>query len=148
MLFEGGVIVVLVNCFINVVVILDVDVNNIDFWNMVIQDEIGGIVVCFVDFYSFVLGEEVEISVGGDELSEFNGLFQINDVDNVDVISMGNGILLELCDVIIQEILDNVEVWEFILVKVFDVFYIEGGIFFGVKMLDDGIVIIVIFICS
>lgn len=137
-LFEGGATAVPANRFINAVVISDVDANNTDFRNMVIQDETGGIVVRFADPHSFALGEEVEISVGGDELSEFNGLLQINDVDNADATSMGNGTLPEPRDATIQEILDNAEAWESTLVKVSDVSYTEGGTFSGAKTLDDG----------
>ncbi|KGE86100.1 MAG: DUF5689 domain-containing protein [Phaeodactylibacter xiamenensis] len=137
-LFESGAAAVPANRFINAVVISDVDANNTDFRNMVIQDETGGIVVRFADPHSFALGEEVEISVGGDELSEFNGLLQINDVDNADATSMGNGTLPEPRDATIQEILDNAEAWESTLVKVSDVSYTEGGTFSGAKTLDDG----------
>jgi hypothetical protein len=137
-LFESGASAVPANRFINAVVISDVDANNTDFRNMVIQDETGGIVVRFADPHSFALGEEVEVSVGGDELSEFNGLLQINDVDNADATSMGNGTLPEPRDATIQEILDNAEAWESTLVKVSDVSYTEGGTFSGAKTLDDG----------
>jgi hypothetical protein len=137
-LFEGGATAVPANRFINAVVISDVDAGNTTGRNMVVQDETGGIVIRFADNHSFALGEEVEINVGGDELSEFEGLLQVNNVDNADAISMGNGTMPEPRDATIQEILDNSEAWESTLVRVMDVAYTEGGTFAGAKTLDDG----------
>jgi hypothetical protein len=137
-LFAGGTAAVPANRFINAVVISDVDAGNTTGRNMVVQDETGGIVVRFADNHSFALGEEVEIEVGGNELSEFNGLLQINDVDNANATSMGNGTMPEPRNATIQEILDNAEAWESTLVKVADIAYTEGGTFAGAKTLDDG----------
>jgi len=137
-LFAGGTAAVPANRFINAVVISDVDAGNTTGRNMVVQDETGGIVVRFADNHSFALGEEVEIEVGGNELSEFNGLLQINDVDNANATSMGNGTMPEPRNATIQEILDNAEAWESTLVRVSDVSYTESGTFSGAKTLDDG----------
>ncbi|NRA52192.1 MAG: hypothetical protein HRU12_23940, partial [Phaeodactylibacter sp.] len=104
----------------------------------VIQDETGGIVVRFSDNHSFSLGEEVQINVGGSELSEFEGLLQINNVDNSDATSMGNGTLPAPREATIQEVLDNAEAWESTLVRVMNISYTEGGTFSGAKTLDDG----------
>ncbi|MEQ8704621.1 MAG: DUF5689 domain-containing protein [Phaeodactylibacter sp.] len=137
-LFAGGAAAVPANRFINAVVISDVDAGNTTGRNMVVQDETGGIVVRFTDNHSFALGEEVEINVGGNELSEFSGLLQINAVDNAAAMSMGNGTMPEPRNATVQEILDNAEAWESTLVLVSDIAFTEGGTFSGAKTLDDG----------
>ena len=136
--FAGGSSAVPANRFVSAVVISDVDGGNTTGRNMVIQDETGGIVVRFSDNHSFSLGEEVQINVGGSELSEFEGLLQINNVDNSDATSMGNGTLPAPREATIQEVLDNAEAWESTLVRVMNISYTEGGTFSGAKTLDDG----------
>ena len=63
-----------------VLVISDKDNGNITGRNLVLQDESGGIVVRFEDDHNFALNQEVEVLISGQELSEFNGLLQVNDV--------------------------------------------------------------------
>lgn len=79
------------------------------------------------------------------EFSEFNGLLQVNNVLNVNVVLFGLGILLILWVVIILEVIDNLEEWEFILVEIIDVIFFEGGIYNGLKILEDVIGIIGMF---
>ncbi len=120
------------------VVISDKDNGNWNDRNMVLQDESGGIVIRFSATHSFALGEEVEINISVQELSEFNGLLQVNNVPNTNAISFGPGAMPVPREATIQEILDNLEAWESTLVKISDVSFTEGGTFAGGKTLDDG----------
>lgn len=94
--YVSGMIIGLDDSKICGVVISDCDNGNFNGQNIVIQDGIVGIVVCFIGNYSFFLGEEVEVIVSGQELSEFNGLVQVNNVLLGNVVLQGNGILLSL----------------------------------------------------
>ncbi len=136
-LFESGADEVPNNRFVRAVVISDKDADNTTGRNMVVQDETGGIVIRFNDFHEFSLGEDVEINVSRLELSEFNGLLQVNDVPNGNALSYGPGTLPEAREASVQEILDNAEAWESTLVKVVDIQFTEGGSFAGAKTLED-----------
>lgn len=136
-LFESGTEEVPNNRFVRAVVISDKDAGNTTGRNMVVQDETGGIVIRFSDFHEFSLGEDVEVDVSGLELSEFNGLLQVNNVPNSNALSYGPGTLPEPREVTVQEILDNSEDWESTLVRVMDIEFTEGGSFSGAKTLED-----------
>jgi hypothetical protein len=59
------------------IVISDSPNGNTDSKNLFVQDATGGICVRFTAAHSFVVGDSVEINVGGQTISEFNGLLQI-----------------------------------------------------------------------
>ena len=136
-LFEGGASSVPAAQKLRGVVISDVDNENTTTRNAVIQDASGGIVVRFNDPHSFALGEEIEIIVSGLELSEFNGLLQVNNVPKGNAISFGPGMMPEPRVATIQDILDNGEAWESTLVRIEDVVFTEGGTYNGAKILED-----------
>ena len=117
-LFNGGTGNVTPNRFIRAVVISDKDSGNITARNMVIQDGTGGIVIRFSAEHNFALGEAIEINVGSLELSEFNGLLQVNNVPNGNATSLGTGTLPEPRVATVQEIVDNQEAWESTLVTI------------------------------
>lgn len=106
--------------------------------NMVIQDASGGIAVRFTAAHSIALGQEVEVIVSGAELSEFNGLLQINNVPNANATSLGAGTLPTPRQATIAEILANLEAWESTLVKIINVTITGGGTYSGAKSLNDG----------
>lgn len=136
-LFEGGANAVPNNRFVRAVVISDKDAGNTTGRNMVIQDASGGIAIRFNDFHEFSLGEDVELNVSGLELSEFNGLLQVNNVPNNNALSYGPGTPPEPREATVQQILDNSEDWESTLVRVVDIEFTEGGSFSGAKTLED-----------
>jgi hypothetical protein len=78
--------------FINGIVISDRTTDNLVDQNLFIQDGDFGIVVRFTDAHDFSLGDELQINTSGQELSEFNGLLQLNNVttNNATRISSGN----------------------------------------------------------
>jgi DNA/RNA endonuclease YhcR with UshA esterase domain len=116
------------------------DVNN-DNWagrNLVIQDETAGIVVRFSANHNFELGEEIEVVVSGQELSEFNGLMQVNNVPNNLATSLGSGTLPTPRQATVAEILNNSEAWESTLVEISGATIQGGGTYAGAKTVSDG----------
>jgi hypothetical protein len=64
--------------------------NSTSLKNIVVQDETAGIAVRFVaDNADFDFGDEVEISLIGQQLSAYNGLLQINNLPNENVTKIG-----------------------------------------------------------
>lgn len=137
-LFEGGASVAPNERKIRGVVISDINNGNLTGRNLVIQDGSGGIVVRFEDVHSFALGEELEVVVSGEELSEFNGLLQVNSVPNASAVSFGNGTLPDPRVATVQEVIDNLEDWESTLVVISGV-SISGadGIYNGLTTITD-----------
>ncbi len=120
------------------IVISDTDNGNLTGRNVVIQDESGGIVVRFADDHNFALGEEVEINISLQELSEFAGLLQVNNVPNGNASSFGPATLPTPRQTSIEELLSNLETWESTLVEISDVSFASGGTFDGSQTIDDG----------
>lgn len=137
-LFAGGASSVPAAKKVKGVVISDATNFNWADRNMVIQDASGGIAVRFTAAHTIALGQEVEIIVSGAELSEFNGLLQINNVPNANVTSLGAGTLPTPRQATIAEILTNLEAWESTLVKIINVTITGGGTYSGAKSLNDG----------
>lgn len=136
-LFEDGASSVPAAKLLKGVVISDVDNGNLTGRNMVIQDASGGIVVRFNDIHNFALGEEVEINVSGQELSEFSGLLQVNNVPNANAISFGPGTLPTPRIATIAELISNADEWESTLVEIQEVTISEGGTYNGNKTVVD-----------
>lgn len=104
------------------IVISDRTSENITNRNLILQGEDGkGIVVRYSEPHEFNLGEELEVIVSNQELSEFNGLLQVNNIGlaNSRVLSSNNTV--EPKTVTIAEILNNFEDLESSLVKIEDV---------------------------
>jgi hypothetical protein len=137
-LFNGGATSAPAARKLRGVVISDTDNGNTTGRNLVLQDASGGIVIRFSDNHNFALGEDIEIVVSGLELSEFNGLLQVNNVPNTNAVSYGNGTLPEPRVATIREVLDNAEAWESTLVRINDISLTEGGTWNGGKVLTDG----------
>lgn len=100
------------------VVISDRTTASVDTRNIVVQDATGGIVVRFTAAHNFALGEKVSIAVGGQELSEFRGLLQLNNVAPGAAVSRGAGTLPSPRVATVAQINANMEAWESTLVKV------------------------------
>ncbi len=137
-LFGGGASSVPAAKKVKGVVISDKDNFNWADRNLVIQDASGGITVRFTAAHTIALGQEVEIVVSGAELSEFNGLLQINNVPNANATVIGAGTLPAPRQATIAEILANLEAWESTLVKIVNVSIVGGGTYSGAKSLNDG----------
>lgn len=144
-LFEGGAGVAPAARKVRGIVISDRDNGNLHPRNLALQDESGGILIRFTANHNFALGEEVEINISGQELSEFRSLLQVNNVPNANAVSFGPGTTPAPREATIKEILDNFEEWESTLVKISNATITEGGAYAGSKTLSDGTGTIIIF---
>lgn len=91
---------------------------NLNNRNVYVQDASGGIVVRFVAPHCYDLGDEIEVTVSGQEVSEFNGLRQVNNVplEYAMVVSSGNSVTPR--EATIAEINANYNNWESTLVQI------------------------------
>jgi len=93
--------------FISGVVISDRNNPSHNNQNIVLQNGSHGIVVRFSSEHSFNVGDQLEVTVSGQEVSEFNDLLQINNVPTFNVVIKGNGSLPAAKEVTIDEILED-----------------------------------------
>lgn len=107
--------------------------------NLVIQDVTGGITIRFLANHSFNLGDQLQINVSDQELSEFDGLLQLNNVDNSNASKIGTGTIVPQSKTI-SEIVTNFENLESSLVEVSNVTITKSGsgTFSGTCTLNDG----------
>lgn len=136
--FNGGADAAPSDTKIKGVVISDADNNNWDGRNLVLQDASGGIIIRFQDGHAFALGQELEIVVSGQELSEFNGLLQVNRVPNGNVIGNEAGTLPTPRETTVIEIITNAEEWESTLVSIKDATISGATTFNGLTSVNDG----------
>lgn len=144
-LFTGATTTAPANREVKGVVISDRVNNNWTTRNIVLQDATGGIVVRFAADHTFNLGDSLVINVGGAEISEFNGLLQLNNVPLANAARPGTGTLPAPRTATIAEILANREAWESTLVRVTGVTFPQGGTYSGSKNMTDGTGTIVLF---
>lgn len=120
------------------IVTSDKDNGNINGQNLTIQDDGAGIVVRFTSVHSFAMGEELEINVSSGELSEFNGLLQVANVNTGSVSRLSAGNDVTPMTLSISEIQDQFEDIESMLVKIEDAMISGSSTFSGGTTLDDG----------
>lgn len=135
-IFEDGGTAVPSNKILSGIVISDLSNGNITGRNLVLQDGEHGIVLRFDAEHAFALGEELEIVVSAQELSEYNGLLQVNDVPLENATSKGAGTLPTPREATIKQVIDNLEAWESTLVVIKDVSF-GSGTFAGSQTLTD-----------
>lgn len=136
--FTGGSTAVPANKKITAVVISDAGNGNTHPQNAVVQDASGGIVLRFTGDHGFALGEEIEVVISGLELSEYNGLLQVNNIPNANATSNGAGTMPTPQVVTIADIIANSESLESTLVTINGISVVEGGTWNGPKTLTDG----------
>jgi len=111
------------------IVISDRIGNNLNGRNAYIQDLDGsaGILVRFSANHSYNVGDEVEVEVSNQELSEFNKLLQVNNVqlDKSGALTSGNTPVVRIATV--AEVNANSEAWESTLVKIVGATLSGGG---------------------
>lgn len=135
--FMGSDLMVMENTSITGIVISDYINGNITGRNAVIQNGNSGIVIRFNDNHNFELGDELEINISGNELSEFNGLLQINNVANESAMILSSGNVVEPAEYSVQFIIDNLNDLESTLVKVKGVQITGSSSFSGATMVTD-----------
>jgi hypothetical protein len=120
--------------------------NNLNGRNVYIQDATAGIVVRFQANHCFELGDQIEVVVSSQEISEFNGLRQVNNVplENASIVSSGNTVTPRTATV--AEINANFDAWESTLVRISNATISgAGGTLAGSKTVTDGTGNIVLF---
>lgn len=105
--------------------------------NLTIQDATGAIVVRFGSSHSFTLGTEIEVNISGQELSEFNGWLQVNNVPLGNATAVGNGTVTPRTATIAQ-VLANYDAWESQVIKITGVTISGTGTYSGSQTLSDG----------
>ena len=148
-LFTGTLLSIPTGKGIKGVVISDAAGKNASTLNCVIQGEDGkGITIRFAGAHTFPLGETIEINLGGVELSEYNGLLQLNKVPLANATSKGAGTLPKPTIMTIADYITNFENVESTLVQINNA-SVTGGKYFdatrgttngtkGTVKLDDG----------
>lgn len=136
-LYAGSDVTIGSGKIIKGVVISDRANGNFDSKNLVIQDSTGGIVVRFTAAHNFNLGDEVEVDVSGQTLTEYNGLIEIDGAPNSTATKTGTGSITPRTATISQ-INSNSNTWESTLVKVNSVTLTGGsGQYSGTLTMTD-----------
>lgn len=135
-IFEDGGTVAPNNKVLSGIVISDLSNGNVTGRNLVLQDGDHGIVIRFDAEHAFPLGEELEVVVSAQELSEYNGLLQVNDVPLQNATSKGMGTLPTPREATLKQVIDNLEDWESTLVVIKDVSF-PSGTFAGSQTVTD-----------
>ncbi len=122
-------------------VISDLVNSNITSRNVVIQEAGGaGIVIRFTGTNTLALGDLVEVDISDMEISEFNGLLQLNNVPNNNAIKIGEGNTPQPIVITIADLLANFEQYESRLVTVENVTITKssGDTYSGTCTINDG----------
>ncbi|MBW6479311.1 MAG: hypothetical protein K0B37_07765 [Bacteroidales bacterium] len=120
------------------VIISDKDNGNTTGRNAVIQDETAGIMLRFTSNHDLNLGDKVKVHVGTAELSEFNGLLQINNIPNGNASLLQTGVSVEPVETTIQNLLGNMDTFESTLVRIVNATITGGSNFQGERTVNDG----------
>ncbi len=127
-LFTGSATTVPSGKSIKGIVISDKTYSNITAKNVVIQQEgNAGILVRFTANNTFNLGDEVEIAIGGADLSEYNGLLQLNNIPNANAKVLSTGKSIAPVTITLSELKANLENYESRLIKVSGVTLSKSG---------------------
>jgi hypothetical protein len=102
-------------------------------------DGSAGILVRFTANHTYNLGDEIEVDVSNQELSQFNGLLQVNNVplDRSAVVGTGKTPVVRTATV--AEVNANAEAWESTLVRIAQATISGAGMpLSGNKTVSDG----------
>lgn len=124
-LYSGSTRTIPAGSEIEGIVISDKNASNITSRNVVIQQGNFGIIVRFLNNNTFNLGDKVKIDVSAQELSEYNGLLEVNNVDNTLATLTGTGTVTPRVATI-ADINSNGQTWESTLVTI-NATTISGG---------------------
>jgi hypothetical protein len=122
-------------------IISDLVNSNITARNVVIQEPNGaGIVIRFTANNTLALGDQVEVDISEMEISEFNGLLQLNNVPNSNAIKIGEGNTPQPVVITLSDLLANFELYESRLVTVNNVTITKGSgnTYSGTCTINDG----------
>ena len=117
-LYSGTTTAVPASKHIKGIVTSDIENANLTNRNLFLQEPNGaGIAIRFDAPHSFPMGAELDVNVGGLEVSEFNGLLQVNNVPLSRVLPIGTG-SIDPQVVTIEDVLDDLEGYESELVRI------------------------------
>ncbi len=137
--FTGTLTKVPANKALRGVVISDKDGKNIPALNVIVQGDDGkGILVRLTGTNTFPLGELLEIDASNMELSEFNGLLQLNKIPLVNVKDLGKGVLPTPKVVTLGQLATDAESLESTLVQVKNVDFGGADKYGGTIKITDG----------
>lgn len=125
------------------VVISDSSNKNITARNIYLQQGTGlsGICVRFDANHNFKLGDSIDINITGQELSEFSGLLQLNNVPLGYATRISTGKTITPRTATIASVISNYRTWESTLIKIINVNALSGGTggnWSGSVTLNDG----------
>lgn len=128
-LYTGATTYAPTNKRITGVVISDRATNNLNAQNIYIQQGSGlaGICVRFSSAHSFDLGDSIDINITGQELTEFNGLLQLNSVPLGYATRVATGKSIAPRTATFAAIQTNFRAWESTLVKIINITSLVGG---------------------
>ena len=111
------------------IVISDRTTNNLNAQNIYLQQGNGlsGICVRFSASHSFDLGDSIDINITGQELSEFNGLLQLNNIPLGYATRVGTGKTITPRTATFAAIQANFRAWESTLVRIVNITSLVGG---------------------
>jgi hypothetical protein len=110
------------------IVISDKTYSNITSKNLVLwQQGNAGITIRFTENVPFNVGDELEVNIAGLELSEFNGILQINNALLTNVSRTGTGKTVTPTEITIANLKTNLEKYESQLVKIKDATLAKSG---------------------
>ncbi len=127
------------------VVISDFASQSVTGRNLYIQDATGGIVVRFAQNHTFAIGSELKITLNGGALSEFNGLLQIDGINNTAATVVGTPGDVSPRITTVSEVLSNHGSWESTLVSIPNVTLTGNTVYNGEVTVSDGTGTIIMF---
>ena len=123
--------------YIEGVVISDRSTSNVNGRNLFIQDNTAGIVVRFSSDHDFDSGDVIQVNVSNQELSEFRGLLQVNNVPNANAMVTGTSELPTPVTITIDDLIADIEDYESTLVMLSDVTLSGSSTFSGSINVSD-----------
>lgn len=106
--------------------------------NAYLQDATGAVAIRFTANHDFNLWDRITIFAGTLDLTEFNGLMQINNIPIGNASLSETNIMVEPEETTIQNILNNMDTFESKLVQIPNVTISGGTTFAGDRTLNDG----------
>lgn len=142
MLYNGSPVLAPTSRTISGIVISDYVGQNITGKNIVMQNSYGaGIVVRFTANHTVALGDSIVIDISGQELTEYSGIIQLNNVPNANATIISNGHTVTPRTATITDIIANHDDWESTLVKIVGATISGGTTYSGTLSVSDGMAI-------
>lgn len=135
--FTGSTATLPADLKIKGVVISDRLHENLNSRNLYVQDASGGIVIRFQENHCYDLGDEIEVEVSGQELSQFHDLLQVNNVPLLKAATVGTGKSVTPVESTIANVIANFSTLESTLVRIKNVTISGGATYSGERTVTD-----------